>query len=406
MTLQLLTILTAAGGMALVALTYNAYPVYFMFATLVAVVLICYASSRLSPRALGSCRHVADRVFANEPLRVSVEVANRGRLPRFMVVARDVLPPFLDSDGPPELVLPSLWPGERVTMEYRARARKRGVYFLGPLDISVSDLFGVFHRHAPIEVRTEAIIYPSPLPLHAELGRAGLQPRGTGSGERAADPHSGLDFYGIRDYQPGDELRRIHWPATARHSRLMVIEFERASAESIRVVLDNRAGTEFGRGVETTLETAVTAAASLIHWALSGEGVAGLAADSPQGPRWLVADSPDRVHEILEMLARLQANGSMPTSALLEWAAPRLGAGGITCVITTTPDEGLPRAIASLGQRQGRIAVVLLDAHSFDSGAGHAAEIPRRLAAAGAATITVRRGDDLAEALGRLLVAG
>lgn len=52
MTLQLLTLVAAAGGMALLALTHNAYAVYFMFSALAAVVLVSYAGSRLSARAL------------------------------------------------------------------------------------------------------------------------------------------------------------------------------------------------------------------------------------------------------------------------------------------------------------------------------------------------------------------
>jgi uncharacterized protein (DUF58 family) len=186
----------------------------------------------------------------------------------------------------------------------------------------------------------------------------------------------------------------------------MVIEFDRGGADSLVVILDALRGTEFGQGVETTLETAVTAAASLIHWTLRNEGVAGLGADSERGPLWLTADSPEREHLMLEALARVQANGTMPVSALLEWATPRLPPGTTTCVITAAPDEGLPHAVTSLAERQAQTAVLLVDAHSFDPRASHSTEVMRLLAAAGALTARVRRGEDLAEALGRLLIAG
>jgi uncharacterized protein (DUF58 family) len=225
-------------------------------------------------------------------------------------------------------------------------------------------------------------------------------------GERTVASQSSIEFYGIREYQPADELRRIHWPATAHHSRLMVIEFDRGGAESLVVVLDTRRGSEFGTGVDTSLETGVTAAASLIHWALSNEGIAGLVADSAHGPLWLAVDSSEREHRLLEMLARVQADGTMPISALLEWAASRLPPGTATCVITAAPDEGLTQVVASLARRQARMAVLLVQADSFDPRAGWRPEVTSALAAAGAATGTVCRGEDLAGALRRLLIGG
>ncbi len=200
MTLQLLTLLTAAGGMALVALTHNAYAVYFMFSALTAVVLVSYAASRLSVRALRWRRDEAGRVFENEPLTVSFELTNRGRLPRFALTVKDTLPPLLEAEQPPDFVLPALWPGQRVTLSYRARAPKRGVYPLGPLSVCVSDPFGVYQRTAHLEARGEAVVYPRPVPLRGDLGRSSLSARGGAAGEHARAYEAGRDFYGIRDY--------------------------------------------------------------------------------------------------------------------------------------------------------------------------------------------------------------
>jgi len=404
MTLQLVTLLTAAAGMALVALTHNAYAVYFMFSALTAVILVSYASSRLSVRALRWRRNEVDRVFENEPFTVSVELTNRGRLPRLALTVRDTLPPLLEADHAPEFVLPALWPGQRVTLSYRARARKRGVYPLGPLSIWVSDPFGVYQRSARLEARGESVVYPRPVPLEGELGRTALSARGDATGEHARAYEAGLDFYGIRDYQPGDELRRIHWPATAHHGRLSVIEFDRGASDNMVVVLDTRAGAEFGAGVDTTLEVGIRAAASLIHWALVSEGAGFIVVDSARGPRWLGVDRLDREHEMLELLARVEADGSMPVSALLEWAGRQVPAGSTACVVTAAPDDELPAVVASLGRRQIRTAAVVLDAHSFDARAGRPERTMNALSAVGAVTVGVRRGDNLRDALESVLL--
>ncbi len=406
MTLQLLTILAAGGGMAMLALTHNAAAEYFMFSALTAVLLVTYASSRLSTRAVEVRRSCSARVYENEPLTVQLEVTNRGRFPRFLVDVNDRLPEFMEAEGDHEFMIPTLWPGERVVLSYLARARKRGVYVWGPLEISASDPFGVFQRFAPLEAVGEAVVYPKPLDLYGSLRRSGLELRGTSTGERARGSESGLDFYGIRDFSPGDDLRRIHWPATAHHGRLTVIEFDRGASENVAVVLDTMAGTEFGAGADSSLEIGVRAAASLLHWALASEGVCFLAVAPADGPRWVSAQQVHREYEVLEVLARVSADGAMPVSALLQWAARHLDSSANVVVITAAADAALPAAIAELRRRDLHISAVVLDAQSFDPGAPRPADVAHQLGAMGARVTQIGRGADLQEALGRVVAGG
>jgi len=399
MSLQLLAILTAAGGMGMLALTHNAAAEYFMFSALIAVMLVSYATSRLSTRALRLRRETTSRVFENEPLSVHLDLVNRGRFPRFLLDLNDSLPEFVESDGERDFVVPSLWPGERVSLTYTARALKRGVYQWNPLQISASDPFGIFPRFVPFDAPGEAIVYPRPIELRGGLARSGIEARAQSSGERARGSESGLDFYGIRDYQPGDDLRRIHWPATARHGKLTVIEFDRGASENIAVVLDTSEGSEFGSGLDTSLEVGVRAAASLAHWSLRSEGVASLAAAFPDGPQWVSVDQLHREHEILELLARVQADADMPTSALLSWAASHLTPEASIVVITARPDDALPAAIASLVRSLVSVSALLLYAPSFDPRAPDVSALADEIRAAGARSVLLRRDGDLAGAL-------
>lgn len=402
MTFQLITLVTCTLGMGLVGLVYNSPAVYFMVAALVSLLLVSYAGSRLSARAIAWRRDNADRVFEHEPMRVMAELTNQGRLPRFLLTVIDRLPEFVYSDHPPEFVLPALWPGEKVRLSYQARAQKRGVYALGPLRISVSDPFGVFQHFVPMAAQAEAVVYPRPVPLTGLVARTGGEP-GLSTGERARASQSGLEFYGIRDYQPGDELRRIHWPATAHHRQLTVIEYERGISRTLAVVLDTRAGSEFGAGVDTTLEVGVRVAASLVHWALESQGTAFLALDAGGGPRWLEIERADREYEALEVLARVSAAGTTPVSTLLDWAGRHLMPGATACAVTALPDAHLPASVALLRRQQVRVAAVLIDAQSFDLRAADLT-VGGALETAGAAVAVVKRGDDLGEALKGALI--
>jgi uncharacterized protein (DUF58 family) len=418
MSLQLLAILTAAGGMGMLALTNNAPAQYFMFSALVAILLVSYAASRLSTRALRLHRQITSRVFENEPLSVHLDLVNRGRLPRFLLDLSDSLPEFVESEGERDFVVPSLWPGERASLTYTARALKRGVYHWHPLRISDSDPFGVFPRSASFGAPGEAIVYPRPVELLGGLARSGAEARAQSGGERARGSESGLDFYGIRDYWPGDDLRRIHWPATAHHGKLTVIEFDRGASENIAVVLDTSQGSEFGSGLDTSLEIAVRAAASLAHWSLRSEGVASLAAAFPDRPHWVSVDQLHREHEILELLARLHADAAMPPSALLSWAASHLTSEAGIVVITARPDDALPGVIASLVRNLVSVSVLLLDPASFEPSTGSGSPraqsrgdprapdvsaLADEIRAAGARPVLLRRDDNLAEALANVI---
>jgi len=405
MSFQLLTVGTAAAGLALVGIVYNSDAAYFMCSALLAVLLVSFISSRLSTRALAWRREVADRVFENDPFTVTLHVANQGRLPLFLVKFGDTVPEHVHTIDSPNFVLPALWPGESVTLTYGARAMKRGVYALGPLRVSVSDPFGVFQRIAGIALPGAAVIFPRPLSLLTDLDEGGTDIRGTISGELALASDSGMDFYGLRDYQPGDELRRIHWPATARHGKITVIEFERGTSGSVVVVLDTKHGTEYGEGMETTLEVGVRIAASLAHWALTNDGTACLAMDTATEARWEQVDYPDQERQILEALAWAQADGRLPVSAVAEWAAARIPTGATAVILTAAPDANLPAVVQWLTDANAHVAVLTPEADSFGTAAGLSPEMEHALRIAGARVAAYRRGRGLQEFLNHVLLS-
>ncbi len=410
MSFQLLTVLVAAAGMAMVGITYGAAAAYFMCAVLGALMVVSYISARLSGRALSARRQVNDHVFDGDMFGASVELTNHGRLPLFVLKVSETISPWLVADTDVSFIVAALRPGETVRFLYRLRARKRGVHTIGPLHVTVSDPFGLFCRRIALQTLSEAVIYPAPIPLTGGAANTGLEAHPVATGERARGAESGMEFHGIRDYQPGDELRRIHWPATAHHATLTVIEFDQGVSENLAVVLDTMAGTEFGSGVHTTLEVAVQAAASLARWTLEGDGIFFLANHSAAGPQWLEVDRLDREHEVLEALARVNSDGAQPVASVAEWATPLLPPGASVCIITAAPDLPLAGAVEHLryAAAASAVAVIALDPGSFDPSARRLSrglpsltpeELARALAPAGGALVALRRDHDLREAL-------
>src|SRR5262249_41130714 len=102
----------------------------------------------------------------------------------------------------------------------------------------------------------------------SELGaRSTLIPHESSAGR----PGQSLITMGVREYRPGDDLRRVHWPATARRGALMVKEVEVDLAPYFTVILDLARRHRAGMGRKSTLEYVLRSAASII-WSATRSG--------------------------------------------------------------------------------------------------------------------------------------
>src|SRR5690606_11947394 len=104
-----------------------------------------------------------------------------------------------------------------------------------------------------------------PRPLHIEkLGFLG------GVGNASLAPHhattvaDATDYHGVRAWQQGEAIRRVHWKSTARTNQLHVVEWEETPTTDLILLLDTDARAILGQDDESTLEQSITAAASVV----------------------------------------------------------------------------------------------------------------------------------------------
>jgi uncharacterized protein (DUF58 family) len=204
---------------------------------------------------------------------------------------------------------------------------------------------------------------------------------------------------GVREYEPGDSLNRIHWLSTARRERLMTKEFELDPLADVWIFLDaaNAVQAELPYSLSpqaagamwdplaklelppSTEEYAVSIAASLGRYFLRrGRAVGLVSCDQRQslgrGPNVLPPDRGGRqLGKILEALALLRVEGDLPISALLRAQAQHLPRGSTVVLITPSVQEEVSLTIDALLRRGLRPIVVLLDAASFGGSPGTAA---------------------------------
>jgi uncharacterized protein (DUF58 family) len=159
--------------------------------------------------------------------------------------------------------VPRLRRDTTVAHRYSLLCRRRGVYEVGPLVAVTSDPLGLTERETVIAEKFEMLVHPrievvADRPLTRRYEDPPIRPP-------VSRPWpSGLEFYGMREYAPGDELRRIVWRASARMGKLMVREAEEGITDSITIVLDTDRGVHSWDGDHSeSFETGVRAAASL-----------------------------------------------------------------------------------------------------------------------------------------------
>jgi uncharacterized protein (DUF58 family) len=207
------------------------------YVILLAIPMTYFWTREMARRAGPGGAPDGQRVTQGQPLEGRIFIRSRSWLPKVWLEVED----------------PSSVPGHsarRVTMSvrgaaswsYRTRTRLRGVYTLGPVQVTARDPFGFFRVTRTFGEQTTVLVYPNA----PELPNFYIPPANLpGEGRIRRRTHNVTpNVAGLRPYQPGDSYNRIHWPATARLGEPMVKQFELDPASDIWVVLDlDRAAT-------------------------------------------------------------------------------------------------------------------------------------------------------------------
>jgi uncharacterized protein (DUF58 family) len=212
-------------------------------------------------RYLLSCTRqvLPPRVQVDSPAIVSLTLDNPGRVPTGLMLLEDALPYALGSR--PRFVVDQLRPRWHREMSYSVRSQVRGRYNVGPLTVRLSDPFGFVELTRAFTSQATLVVTPVVVPLPRV--RLSGDWSGTGDNRPRAFAAAGTEDVTVREYRMGDDLRRIHWPSTARTDELMVRREEQPYQSRATLVLDTRATAHRGSGPSSSFEYAVSAAASI-----------------------------------------------------------------------------------------------------------------------------------------------
>ncbi|QUI31309.1 DUF58 domain-containing protein [Streptomyces alfalfae] len=355
-------------------------------------------------RVAGSRRLSPARVPAGSEARVHLRMDNVSRLPTGLLMLQDRVPYVL---GPrPRFVLDRVEAGGRREVSYRVRSDLRGRYPLGPLQLRLSDPFGMCELTRSFSTYDTLTVIPrvEALPPVRLTGEA----KGYGDGRNRSLALAGEDDVIPRGYRHGDDLRRVHWRSTARYGELMVRREEQPQRARCTVLLDTRGAGFRGAGPDSAFEWAVSGTAStLVHMLErgfsvrlltdTGTSVPGEGSDGFAGTGQESADAAGLMMDTLAVIDHSDGAGLSRAYDVL-----RGGNEGLLVAFLGDLDEEQAAVVAKMRRRSGSAVAFVLDGAAWAQGPGSSSSDAgdarvRMLREAGWTALSVPPGASLAD---------
>ncbi len=243
---------------------------YAMYTLLTIIVVSRFLTNRWvnALQAERSCSKLVANI--NDHIGVSLDLVNTGALPIPWVLLEDALPEQALLYDPPSLdvqdsrvKLTMLRPNQKKRLQYSFICNRRGYYQLGPTILETGDLFGLHRRYQIAAAPQFLTVYPRIVPLDG-YDLASRRPIGEikMTHRLFEDP---TRIAGVRAYQHGDPLNRIHWRATARTGQLHSKIYEASSVAGVTIMMEFRREAYPRDGEPFRSELAVTAATSIAN---------------------------------------------------------------------------------------------------------------------------------------------
>ncbi len=295
-------------------------------------------------------RTYTDHAFLGEQIEVELCIKNRSRLPVPWLRISESVPLALHSPNFVRRVV-ALPARGQVTLNYTLDCRQRGYYTLGPISLNTGDLFGFTEAQAQGPAVNYITVYPRIIPL-TRLGISSHLPFGTVRTRQRIfeDP---ARVIGLRDYQAGDPLHRIHWKASAHADDLLVTKLDTAISLETAILLNLNAAEYDPRWAIAASEWAIVVAASIAHHLTEQRQPVGLLTNgydpiNEQGRAAEILPRSGRASliKLLEVLARIElaSEGATPFAAWVRQATLHLGWGATVVAVTPKGDDATCQA--------------------------------------------------------------
>lgn len=332
-----------------------------------------------------------NRAFEGETIHVTLRLINDKLLPVPYIEVRDLVPQGTLIDEAHVSVSTS--PGyvymsrsthlslyERINWPVRLQSPPRGYYTLGPARITTGDVFGFFPVQREETETAPIIVYPRLYSL-PELGLPDARPFGERKGYNRLFEDPGR-IAGIRDYRPGDAMRRIDWKASARVQALQSKVYEPSATMHMLVALNVNTMEHAWEGfIPEMLERLLSVAGSVARHGFESGYAIGLVAngsfrESDRPMRIPVSRSADQLGRVLEALAVVGPMTPSPLETVIDREAHNFPFGATLVCVTGRMDPPLAASLRRVSMAGHTVCVLSLAEHEFEADMGRVPVVP------------------------------
>ncbi len=356
-------------------------------------VIVAFFWARTNARNLDlTIERPQDRLQEGQELVERITVKNHSWLTKLWLEVSE--PSDMPGHHPGRVI--TLGPRESRTWRTTTYCELRGLFNVGPVQITTGDPFGFFKHTNSYGRSASILVYPQA----TELPNFYVPPANLpGEGKfRKRTHYVTPNASGVREYAFGDSFNRIHWPSTARTGNLMVKLFELDPASDIWIILDLEKQVHVGEGERGTEEFSVKVAASIARYFLVANRSVGFISFGKQ----LFVEEAERGAQhytrILEALALSRAEGDVPVGTLISEESRRFGRHTTVVVITPSTSEDWVGSLQFIAEQGVKVGAVLIEPSTF-GGSENSLMVFGALASSDVYTYLVRNSDDLSSSL-------
>ncbi len=348
--------LTRAGvGLCAVAVAcltvgrvFGALELYLLAAMALAVVVLAALYTATAGLDLSVARSATpSRLRVGSPARIDLTLTNNGKRSTSVLRVQD----HVGDSGGASLMLAPIRPSTTARVAYRLPSRRRGELLVGPLELGIGDPLGLTAARVQGSGQVTLMVHAELIDLGVLHAVAGNDPTADQQQSRAL-ASGGDEFFALRPYVVGDELRRVNWRASAKTGELVVKQEERPRTGRVTVVLDRRRESYDVDG----FERAVSATLSVLYSAWRGDDALRFLTTSSSA--YTDIRSRAELNAVDEQLALIGPTESASLVRTVEELS-RVGRGGTMVIVTGSPSRELAPAIERARRGFGTVITIV-----------------------------------------------
>lgn len=341
-------ILVVAIGCIAAGRVFGTLELYLLGAIAAAILILAAILTSTTKLTIAISRTATPvRLRVGAPARVDLRLVNQGRRATPVLRLRDEV----EGTRAATLMLAPIAAGGEATVAYRLPTRRRGHLEIGPLDLTFEDPFGLTRSVVRASRAITLTVHAELIELEALRAVAGRDPTADQQKKRTLAA-GGDEFFALRPYVNGDELRRVHWRASAHTGELIVKQEELPRTGRVTVLLDRQRLNY----TDDSFERGVSAALSALHAAWRSDDALRFATSGTS--RFADIRSRGELDAIDEQLALIEATDSASLISSIDELG-KVGHGGTLVVVTGRSSSEFRRSIEAAERSFGTILTIV-----------------------------------------------